>query len=132
MPLWRKDLLSQGKLKDQFTPQQVIDDLASLDTGKEPANANIQSHVTSQHAPSNAQANADITKAEIEAKLTGEISSHTHAGGGGGQSLVKKNTHQNAVAVSNAYVTIATVPLTVVVGDTITGRIAGRVSNTSG
>ncbi len=28
-------------------------------------------------------ANADITKAEIEAKLTGEISSHTHAGGGG-------------------------------------------------
>lgn len=46
----------------------------------EPANANIQSHIASAHAPSNAQANADITKAEIEAKLTGEISSHTHAG----------------------------------------------------
>lgn len=26
---------------------------------------------------------ADISKAEIEAKLTGEISSHSHAGGGG-------------------------------------------------
>jgi hypothetical protein len=49
----------------------------------EPANANIQGHVASAHAPSNAQANADITKAEVEAKLTGEISSHTHAGGGG-------------------------------------------------
>lgn len=29
-------------------------------------------------APSNAQKNSDITKAEIEAKLTGSISSHTH------------------------------------------------------
>ncbi len=28
-----------------------------------------------------AQANADITKVEIEAKLTGELSSHSHAGG---------------------------------------------------
>lgn len=46
----------------------------------EPANANIQSHIASPHAPANAQANADITKAEIEAKLTGEISSHSHAG----------------------------------------------------
>lgn len=52
----------------------------------ESANSNIQAHVTSAHAPSNAQANADITKAEIEAKLTGEISSHSHAGGGGGLS----------------------------------------------
>lgn len=50
----------------------------------EPANANIQAHIASAHAPSNAQANADITKAEIEAKLTGEIASHSHAGGAGG------------------------------------------------
>jgi hypothetical protein len=35
------------------------------------------------HAPSTAQKNSDITKAEIEAKLTGEISSHTHASSGG-------------------------------------------------
>ena len=47
----------------------------------EPADAAIQAHVVSAHAPSNAQKNSDITKAEIEAKLTGEISSHTHAGG---------------------------------------------------
>ncbi len=41
------------------------------------------SHSTSSHAPVDAQKNSDITKAEIEAKLTGEISSHSHAGGGG-------------------------------------------------
>ncbi len=50
--------------------------------GKEAANANIQTHVTSAHAPSTAQKNSDITKAEIEAKLTGELTSHSHAGGG--------------------------------------------------
>jgi len=52
--------------------------------GKEPANSNIQTHVSSTHAPSDAQKNSDITKAEIEAKLTGEIASHSHAAGGGG------------------------------------------------
>ena len=36
-------------------------------------------HSQAAHAPSNAQKNSDITKAEIEAKLTGTISSHTHA-----------------------------------------------------
>ena len=35
-------------------------------------------HSQSAHAPSNAQKNSDITKAEIEAKLTGSITSHTH------------------------------------------------------
>lgn len=44
----------------------------------EPADPNIQGHITSPHAPSNAQKNSDITKAEIEAKLTGLISTHTH------------------------------------------------------
>jgi hypothetical protein len=48
----------------------------------EPANSNIQAHVVSVHAPSDAQPNADITKAEIEAKLTGELTSHSHANGG--------------------------------------------------
>ena len=37
-------------------------------------------HSTSTHAPSNAQKNSDITKAEIEAKLTGTITSHNHSG----------------------------------------------------
>lgn len=45
----------------------------------EPANANIQAHVAAAHAPANAQKNSDITKAEIEAKLTGVVSSHSHA-----------------------------------------------------
>ncbi len=44
----------------------------------EPKNANIQTHITSTHAPSNAQKNSDITKAEIEAKLIGKVSSHSH------------------------------------------------------
>lgn len=35
-------------------------------------------HSQATHAPSNAQKNSDITKAEIEAKLTGNITSHTH------------------------------------------------------
>ena len=35
-------------------------------------------HSQATHAPSNAQVNADITKAEIEAKLTGAITTHTH------------------------------------------------------
>jgi len=36
-------------------------------------------HSQSAHAPSNAQKNSDITKSEIEAKLTGAITSHTHS-----------------------------------------------------
>ena len=36
-------------------------------------------HSQAAHAPSNAQKNSDITKAEIEAKLTGKLTSHTHA-----------------------------------------------------
>lgn len=35
-------------------------------------------HSQSAHAPSDAQKNSDITKVEIEAKLTGNINSHTH------------------------------------------------------
>jgi len=57
-------------------------DLNTVLSGKEPANINIQAHIISTHAPANAQANADITKAEIEAKLTGVISTHSHSGGG--------------------------------------------------
>lgn len=37
-------------------------------------------HSQSAHAPANAQKNSDITKAEIEAKLTGTITTHTHSG----------------------------------------------------
>lgn len=58
----------------------LVDDLA----GKEPADAAIQAHLAQEHAPSNAQKNSDITKAEIEAKLTGELTSHSHPAAGGG------------------------------------------------
>lgn len=54
------------------------------DATYEPKNANIQAHVASAHAPVDAQKNSDILQSEIEAKLTGEISTHSHAGGGGG------------------------------------------------
>lgn len=81
-------ITNDARLSDARTPtahDQAISTITNLQTtldGKEAANANIQTHVTSAHAPSNAQKNSDITKAEIEAKLTGEISTHTHAGGG--------------------------------------------------
>lgn len=55
----------------------------------EPINSNIQTHIGSAHAPSNAQKNSDITKAEIEAKLIGEINTHTHAGGGLSQQQIE-------------------------------------------
>lgn len=37
-------------------------------------------HSQSAHAPADAQKNSDITKAEIEAKLTGAITTHSHTG----------------------------------------------------
>ena len=55
---------------------------------------NAYAHSQSTHAPANAQKNSDITKEEIETKLTGKISSHSHAncvptGGTSGQVLAK-------------------------------------------
>ena len=55
-------------------------------------------HSQSDHAPSNAQKNSDITKAEIEAKLKGTITSHTHnyagssSAGGSANTAVKLAT----------------------------------------
>lgn len=75
-----------GTLANQTDLQSALDaksGTAHTHTGVyEPANANIQAHVVSAHAPSNAQKNSDITLAEIEAKLVGTISSHTHSGVG--------------------------------------------------
>ena len=51
------------------------------DSSYEPKNTNIQTHIGTTHAPADAQKNSDITKGEIEAKLTGEITTHTHAVG---------------------------------------------------
>jgi hypothetical protein len=85
----------------------VTDTEKSTWNGKEPGNANIQTHVTSAHAPSNAQKNSDITKSEIEAKLTGEISSHSHASAGGSDpwNVVKLASDFTTSATGNTNVT---------------------------
>ena len=55
-------------------------------------------HSQSDHAPANAQKNSDITKAEIEAKLKGTITSHVHnyagssSAGGAANTAVKLAT----------------------------------------
>lgn len=54
------------------------------DAAYEPKSSALQAHVAAAHAPATAQKNSDITKAEIEAKLTGEIATHTHAAVAGG------------------------------------------------
>jgi hypothetical protein len=88
-------ITTDSRLSDARTPlththpQSDIINLVGDLAGKEPANANIQSHIASAHAPSNAQKNSDILKSEIEAKLTGVISTHSHAGGGGISTLKK-------------------------------------------
>lgn len=89
-----------GTLSAQTDLQSALDGKSASGhnhTGTyEPANANIQTHVASAHAPANAQKNSDILKSEIEAKLTGEISSHTHAGGGSSPwTLVKKTADES-------------------------------------
>jgi hypothetical protein len=67
-------ITSDGRLTDARTP-------TTHSHSYEPANANIQSHIGSTHAPSSAQKNSDILKTEVEAVLTGTISSHSHTGG---------------------------------------------------
>ena len=90
-----------SQLTEDTTHRVVTDTEKSTWNSKEPGNANIQTHVTSAHAPSNAQANADITKAEIEAKLIGVISSHSHTGGGAGAWTTLIKTNDQAVTNSN-------------------------------
>ena len=58
-------------------------------------------HSQVAHAPSNAQKNSDILKSEIEAVLTGEISSHSHAGGGGESEVIVVKTGDTANATTN-------------------------------
>jgi hypothetical protein len=40
----------------------------------------LHTHLSTDHAPPNAQKNSDITIEEIESKLTGILTSHTHTG----------------------------------------------------
>lgn len=102
---------STGSILATDTLNQAVGKLEKALDGKqasgnyEPANPNIQSHISSAHlalgttsstafrgdqgkiaydhsqsthAPTTAQKNSDITKAEIEAKLIGNITTHTH------------------------------------------------------
>ena len=85
------DSLAATKVTTDSTHRFTTDTLASKLAGIEAGAASLStvkadtqiagaiSHSTSSHAPIDAQKNSDITKAEIEAKLTGEISSHSHA-----------------------------------------------------
>lgn len=60
----------------EHTNKTVLDDVTPTNV----SNWNsAYTHSTSVHAPSNAQKNSDITKAEIEAKLIGNISTHSHS-----------------------------------------------------
>jgi hypothetical protein len=80
--------------------------------------AAVLAHISSAHAPANAQKNSDITKAEIEAKLIGEISSHTHPAVGGGVIVdISSGTYQllltdsgKSVVFSNATSVALTIP----------------------
>ena len=62
-------------------------------------------HSQAAHAPSNAQKNSDITKAEIEAKLTGDITTHTHSYAGsssaGGAATSANKVNSNLVIKLN-------------------------------
>ena len=67
---------SYNDLTDKPTIPTVTNDLTdALKTNYDIA----YTHSQTGHAPSNAQKNSDITKTEIEAKLTGDIASHTHS-----------------------------------------------------
>ena len=62
-------------------------------------------HSLQAHAPANAQKNSDITKAEIEAKLTGNIGTHTHTYAGsssaGGAATSANKVNSNLVVQLN-------------------------------
>ena len=89
------DSLAATKVTTDSTHRFTTDTLANKLIGIEAGAASLTTvkadtqvagaitHSTSSHTPIDAQKNSDITKAEIEAKLTGEISSHSHAGGSG-------------------------------------------------
>lgn len=65
------DALPEGSTNLYFTVARFLANLTY-------ANVIAALGFTPSTAPNDAQKNSDITKAEIEAKLTGEISTHTH------------------------------------------------------
>src|SRR3990167_6574329 len=72
-------------------------------------------HAGSSHAPADAQKNSDILKTEVEAVLTGELTSHSHAGGpGSGMTTLKKTADQTINGGAGVFVDITglTFPVT--------------------
>ena len=80
----KPDLSSLHTHSNKLTLDNIQEALTTLLKGNYDG---AYSHSQTSHAPANAQKNSDITKAEIETKLTGEISTHTHGGSSGGISL---------------------------------------------
>lgn len=70
--------------------QHVTDDTRHVSSTDRSAWNAAKNHADSAHAPANSQKNSDITKAEIEAKLTGVITSHSHTLGA---PTAHKDTH---------------------------------------
>lgn len=96
----------EGDLADQTDLVAVLDGKAPTHAHPyEPVDNNIQAHISAAHAPSNAQKNSDITKPEIEAKLTGVITSHSHSGGSDPWNIVTLETTFTTNGVANANVT---------------------------
>ena len=97
-------------------------------------------HSQAAHAPSNAQKNSDITKAEIEAKLTGAITTHTHnyAGsssvGGAANSAVKATQDSAGQQINTTYIkglSVSGKTITYTKGDGTTGTITTQDTNTT-
>lgn len=67
-------------------------------------------HSVAFHAPTDAQKNSDITKTEIEVKLTGQVTTHSHTVSKAdvGLSLVPNTDFTNAVAANTSKVGITT------------------------
>lgn len=61
-------------------PASVITQTSSARFVTDTEKSSWTDHVNTSHAPSSAQKNSDITQLEIEAKLTGLVDTHTHAG----------------------------------------------------
>ena len=84
------------ELTDSWHPLTTVP--ASTMATEAEVTAAIAAHAA-VHAPSDAQKNSNIIKAEIEAKLTGEIASHTHAGGSGDMTKAVYDPNADGVIV---------------------------------
>ena len=81
-------------------------------------------HSQAAHAPSNAQKNSDITKTEIEAKLTGNITSHTHSYVPTSRTINSKPLSSNISLSASDVGAVATNG-----SSTMTGKLAMQMSN---